>query len=122
MTGVRRSGPHARPVPRPLDLEGPGAVLRLGLLGAGAIVQVAHLPVLRRLRNVELRALCDSDLPKARALAERWGISAVSDDVEDLLHEELDAVLIATPNHLHESHVLAALSANLHVLVEKPLA
>jgi predicted dehydrogenase len=70
-----------------------------------------------------LSALCDSDLVKARALAERSGIPNVYDDFEDLLqHEQLDAVLIATPNHLHESHILAALSAGLNVLVEKPLA
>jgi len=119
MTGVRRSGPHARP---PLRVDPDGPPLRLGILGAGAIVQVAHLPVLRRLKTVELTALCDSDIPKARALAERWGIPAVYDDVEELLQEPLDALLIATPNHLHESHVIAALTANLHVLVEKPLA
>ena len=34
----------------------------------------------------------------------------------------MDALLIATPNHLHESHILAALAAGCHVLVEKPLA
>jgi predicted dehydrogenase len=123
MTGVRRSGPHQRPAQRPADPEGQGAPLRLGVIGAGAIVQVAHLPALRKIRNVELRALCDTDLPKARALAERSGIPDVYDDMEDLLaHEELDAVLIATPNHLHEAHAVAALSANQHVLIEKPLA
>jgi predicted dehydrogenase len=34
----------------------------------------------------------------------------------------VDALLIATPNHLHESHIMAALAAGAHVLVEKPLA
>jgi predicted dehydrogenase len=97
--------------------------IRLGIIGAGAIVQVAHLPVLRKLKRVEIRAICDTDLPKARALAERSGISNVFDDIEDLLrYEELDALLVATPNHLHEPHILAGLSANLHMLIEKPLA
>jgi predicted dehydrogenase len=95
--------------------------VRLGLIGAGAIVQVAHLPVLKKLRNVEVAAICDVDLPKARALAERFQIKDVFDDIEDLLdHEQIDAILVATPNHLHEPHVLAGLSAGCHVLVEKP--
>jgi predicted dehydrogenase len=96
---------------------------RIGIVGAGAVVQVAHLPVLRKTKGVEVRALCDSDLPKARALADRFGIKDTFDDIEELLrYEALDAVLIATPTHLHEAHVAAALAANLHVLVEKPLA
>ena len=97
--------------------------IRIGLIGAGAVVQVAHLPVLKRLKNVELAAICDTDLPKARALATRFGIPDVFDDIEDLLeHQRVDALLIATPNHLHESHIMAALAAGAHVLVEKPLA
>lgn len=127
MTGIRRSGPHSRPVPvqraSSFDLESLQNPVRLGIIGAGAIVQVAHLPVLRKLKTVELLALCDTDLAKARALAERFNVPNVYDDFEDLLqHEQVDAVLIATPNHLHESHVMAALSADLHVLIEKPLA
>ena len=97
--------------------------IRIGLIGAGAVVQVAHLPVLKRLKSVELAAICDTDLPKARALATRFGIPDVFDDIEDLLeHQRVDALLIATPNHLHESHIMAALAAGAHVLVEKPLA
>src|SRR5688500_8158932 len=97
--------------------------IRIGLIGAGAVVQVAHLPVLKKLKNVELAAICDTDVPKARALATRFGIPDVFDDIEDLLeHQRVDALLIATPNHLHESHIMAALAAGAHVLVEKPLA
>ena len=97
--------------------------LRVGIIGSGAIVQVAHLPVLRKLKAVDVRAICDTDLPKARAVADRFAVKDAFDDIEELLrYEELDALVICTPNHLHESHILAAISAGLHVLVEKPLA
>jgi predicted dehydrogenase len=96
--------------------------LRIGIVGGGAITQVAHLPVLKKLKNIEVQAICDTDLPKARALADRFGVKDAFDDIEELLrYETLDAVVICSPNHLHESHILAALSADLHVLVEKPL-
>jgi predicted dehydrogenase len=97
--------------------------IKLGIIGAGAITQVAHLPVLRKLKGVEVVGICDSDLPKAKALADRFQIRDTFADIEELLeYEELDAVAICTPNHLHESHVMAALSAGAHVLVERPLA
>jgi predicted dehydrogenase len=93
------------------------------MVGAGAIAQLAHLPVLSKMRGVELVAVCDSDRPKARALADRFGIPDAFNDIEDLLElETLDAVVVATPNHLHEPHVLSALAAGVHVLCERPLA
>lgn len=68
-------------------------------------------------------ALCDNDGAKARALADRFGVPDVFTDFEELLDsDELDAVVIATPNHLHEPHVLSALRQKLHVLCERPLA
>lgn len=96
--------------------------MRIGVVGAGAIVQVAHLPAIKRVRGAEVVALCDSDQPKARALCERFGISDSFDDIEELLkHADIDAVAVCTPNHLHEAHVVAALSAGKHVLCERPL-
>jgi predicted dehydrogenase len=101
---------------------GTGERLKVGIIGGGAITQVAHLPVLKKMKSVEVQAICDTDLPKARALADRFGIKDAFDDIEELLqYEALDAVVICSPNHLHESHILAGLSAKLHVLVEKPL-
>jgi len=97
--------------------------IRLGVVGAGAIAQVAHIPVLSKMRGAELVAVCDNDRPKARALADRFGVRDVFTDIEDLLElDELDAVVIATPNHLHEPHALSALAAKRHVLCERPLA
>lgn len=97
--------------------------LRIGVIGVGAIAQVAQLPMLARLRGAQLVALCDNDGPKARALADRFGIADSFTDIEDLLEfDRLDAVVVATPNHLHEPHALSALAAGVDVLCERPLA
>jgi predicted dehydrogenase len=96
---------------------------RVGVVGAGAIAQLAHLPVLAKMRGVTLVGICDNDRPKARALADRFGIPDAFTDIEDMLElDEIDAVVVATPNHLHEPHVLSALAAGVDVLCERPLA
>ena len=97
--------------------------VRLAVVGAGAIAQLAHIPVLSKMRGARLVALCDNDGPKARALADRFEIPDVFTDFEELLDsDELDGVVIATPNHLHEPHALSALRAGVDVLCERPLA
>ena len=97
--------------------------IRIGVVGTGAISQLAHIPVLSKMRGAELVAVCDNDRPKARALADRFGVPDTFTDIEDLLElDNLDAVVVATPNHLHEPHVLSAIAAKVHVLCERPLA
>ncbi len=97
--------------------------IRIGLVGAGAIAQLAHLPVLSKIKNAELVAVCDNDGPKARSLADRFGVPDAFTDIDDMLDfDQLDAVLISSPTHLHEPHVLAALKAKLHVFCERPLS
>jgi predicted dehydrogenase len=98
------------------------ADIGVGIVGVGAIAQLAHLPALAKLKDVEVVALCDNDGPKAAAIAERFGVPHVFTDIEDLLEIEMDAVIIATPNHLHEPHVLSALKNGVNVLCERPLA
>ncbi len=100
----------------------PTSPLRVGVLGLGAIAQTAHLPVLSKMRGAQLAALCDNDGAKARSLAQRFGVRDFCTDVEELLEiPDLDAVVITTPNHLHEVHVLSALRAKKHVMCERPL-
>jgi predicted dehydrogenase len=97
--------------------------VRIGVVGAGAIAQLTHLPVLSKMRAAKLVAICDNDRPKARSLADRFDIPDVYTDIEDLLEaNELQASVVATPNHLHEPHVLSAIAAGIDVLVERPLA
>ncbi len=97
--------------------------VRIGVLGLGAIAQVVHLPILSELKGADLVAVCDADYAKARAIAGRLGIPRVhhSDD-EVVGAEDLSAIVICTPSHLHETQAIAALETGKHVLVEKPLA
>lgn len=97
--------------------------VRVGVIGCGAIAQIAYLPILDRLRGVRVVALCDNDAAKARALAQRFEVSDFFTDIDELFESApLDAVIVATPNHLHEPHILSALRANLDVLAEQPVA
>jgi len=97
--------------------------LRIGVIGAGAIAQVAHLVVLGRQTDVAIAGICDADVAKAQALAGRFRVPEVYDDIEDLLRfTKPDAVVVCTPNHLHEVHVITALGSGVPVLCERPLA
>ena len=80
--------------------------VRIAVVGAGAIAQLTHIPVLSKLRGASLVALCDNDGAKARALADRFGVPDVFTDFEELLEsDELDAVVITTPNQIGRAHV-----------------
>jgi predicted dehydrogenase len=94
-------------------------LLRIGIIGAGGVARSIHLPGFRLYPGVEITAACDPDRRAARAL----GISQTFERVDDLLAcRDVDAVVVATPNHLHRTIALDALAAGKHVLCEKPLA
>lgn len=57
----------------------------------------------------------------AARLRSEWGI-AVDTDPRAFFAAELDAVIVASPNHLHAEHAILAHEAGAHVLVEKPMA
>lgn len=97
--------------------------VRCAVLGTGAIAQVAHLPILSRLRGVSLDGVFDADAGKARTLADRLGVHRVYRSDEEVWEDEtLDAVVIATPSHLHQRQVRAGLESGKYVFCEKPLA
>lgn len=96
--------------------------IRVGIVGTGAISQVVHVPILKERPDVDIVALADSDAHKARALADRFEVPRVLEWEALVEDPELDAVVLTTPNHLHEGMSVRALEAGKHVLVERPLA
>ena len=98
-------------------------MINLGIIGCGAHTESVHLPVLRRLEGVRVRAACDTRDERLRYVEGAFGISQLHHDSADLLaNPDLDAVLIATPGDTHAALAGAAIAAKKHVLVEKPFA
>lgn len=98
------------------------APLRVGLIGAGRIVERVHLPLVAALPGVTVAGLYDPDLERARAVAANGDGGQACRSLEEFFGLDLDATLVACPNHLHAEMTIAALEARTHVLCEKPMA
>ena len=99
------------------------STVRWGLIGCGQIASDKVMPGLATARNADLIAFADPD-PASRERAQTAHPDATGyDRTEDLLADErIEAVYLATPNHLHAEQTIAAARAGKHVLVEKPMA
>lgn len=97
--------------------------LRIAVIGCGGIAVTHHLPRYEEMPDVDIVALADPDLQHLNAAGERFGVMRRYTDYEEMLaREEIDAVDVCTPNHLHTAPVLAAIRAGCHVLCQKPIA
>src|ERR1700691_941530 len=92
--------------------------LRLGVVGLGRISQVAHLPAAFKADRVELVAVCDASPRLVGQAARHYAVTGYT-DLGELLNEDLDAILVATPDRSHAALATLALRAGKHVLVEK---
>lgn len=96
--------------------------LRVGVIGCGAIAQIMHIPYLIEHERFDLISICDAYQPVLDDVGERYHIEKRYTDWNDLLaNDNLDAVVICHAGS-HRDSVIAALDANKHILVEKPLA
>ncbi|MFH0992295.1 MAG: Gfo/Idh/MocA family oxidoreductase [bacterium] len=98
--------------------------IQIGVIGAGAIAQTVHLPILSKISECEIAAICDVDAQKAEYLAKKYEIPHWYDSYEKMLEaeEQIVGIDICTPTDIHLKTAVAALDAKKHVLVEKPLA
>lgn len=97
---------------------------KVALIGLGGIGQVMHLPVLLKLKEVEVVAVCDKNPGKAKNIANKHNIKKHYTSIDNLLSEnpDIEAVVIATPTDTHLSISLKCLEAGKNILVEKPIA
>lgn len=97
--------------------------LKYACIGAGGIARKKHLTGYSKLPDVELAAICDTNLPAAEALARDFSIPKVYSSYLEMLEKERpDIVSVCTPNHTHKDITVAALAHGCNVHVEKPMA
>lgn len=96
--------------------------LRVGVVGLGWAGET-HLKSYLQIPGVEVVAVADPVETRLGQIATTYEIAHPFTDYHDLMaRDDIDAVSVATPNHLHAPVTIAALESGKHVLCEKPLA
>ncbi len=93
----------------------------MAVIGCGPIGNL-HARAIADSEHATLAAVCDPTQRRREAAARRFHVKSYASAVELFEMEEIDAVTIATPDHLHVEVALASISAGCHVFCEKPLA
>ena len=100
--------------------------MNIAMLGTGRIADQHLAPAITEVEGARLWSVLSRDIGRGREFAERHhaeSANAVHTELDSLLADEnLDAVLIATPDKLHAPQAIAAARAGKHVLTEKPMA
>jgi predicted dehydrogenase len=95
--------------------------VRIGVIGCGAISADYRLPALREIAEVDIAAVVDADLDRARRTAEQFVVDDYYNDHRKLFGH-VDAALVATPNSTHCPISCDLMAHGIHVLCEKPMA
>ena len=97
--------------------------LRIGMIGAGFIAQVAHLYAFSCIPKARIVALAEPHDGLREAVSQRFSIKYSTADYRELLRQsDIDGVVICVPRRAQSRLVAEFLSENQAVLSEKPMA
>lgn len=97
--------------------------LEIGIIGCGAVAQIIHLPILKKMSNVKIKAICDIDKRKILAIKEKYDIDSAYTDLKKFFVEnDFDAVMILTPTNTHKELAEFASEYCKNIFIEKPVA
>ncbi len=96
--------------------------IKWGILSTAYIATEHVIPAMMKSEYCEIHAIASRNHDKAKNLAGRYNIPRSYGSYEELLaDDEIEAVYVPLPNHLHVPWSIKALEAGKHVLVEKPI-
>lgn len=97
--------------------------LRVGIVGAGGIARARQIPLFQQHPKATVVAVADVAQAAVDLAVSEFGIPKGYTDYQEMLaRENLDAVVVCTPNKFHAPVSIAAMRAGAHVLCEKPMA
>lgn len=97
-------------------------VLRIGLVGTGAIGRTHIERINTQLSGGKVVACADANIDFCKSVADKYGLKAFETGEEMIASPEIDAVVVTTLDPFHEQYVMAAVKAGKYVFCEKPLA
>ena len=97
-------------------------MINVGILGAGGIAALSHLPEIAATPGMQVTHICGRRESRLRLLCQRFNVPRYSTSWDDLLNDEaLDGVIVALPHPLHAEAGLAVLRRGKHLFMQKPL-
>ena len=100
------------------------AVLGVGLIGAGEVAQVIHLPTLQLMKHLyTVKAICDVSQKTVDFCKYRYNIPLATTNPDHVInHPGIDVIFNLTSDEFHETIAVAALKAGKHIMQEKPIS
>ncbi len=96
-------------------------VRSIALVGCGAVSQSYYVPACRSIPECRIEWFIDKNAERAKELAKDYGGGRVTCDYKEAI-ENVEAAIIALPNHLHAEVTIDFLQKGRDVLCEKPIA
>ena len=93
---------------------------KVGIIGCGGIFP-RHIEAIESNSNFKLEAVCDIQKSLVKSLGKRYNVPFYTDYKEMILVEDLNFIVIATPNSLHKEQAIFSLEKKCNVLIEKPV-
>jgi predicted dehydrogenase len=95
--------------------------LGVGVIGAGSIVNVAHMPAYTN-AGIRITSVFDANHDSAQALADKWGLTVCSSAEELFARSDVDIVDMAVTPDAQQDLAAQALQSGKHVMAQKPFA
>ena len=96
--------------------------IKVGVIGAGGIAQLAHLPSYHKIMDVEIVGIADVNEKLAKSASQKYHCKYYGNFKQLIDKNELDAVSICTPPFARNEIIEYAAENNINILCEKPMA